>query len=553
LSKTAATLERLELRIERLRLVFRFTYAFHAREVRFECDRGDGFHRIFPETFSFHPDRHDPAEIYLQLDDLATKPQLLAPAARRRDVEVMVARFLLAAPRYIEGVLDRLESEGRLDDAGLARVYADVALLAQVLLRFANDRVADGDRQGVRLAILHLRKILFRAFRCLVERRVSPDYLAAFVAGEVDAVDPADDLSETGFFHTIESGSQDAVDRTVLRLAERAFYRWVEDVCLDDDNAAFEAEDSPFDDREIELRRAIHAEDGLHLERGRDLAPFLRRPGNKDCLRLLSRLQGWFLRRYDVHHAAAVIHHADAMSSRTDDADRVLSRHGTRNYLVGLSALALPFLLAALFYDRAPGFFDALCAAETALMYFAAGWFLFYRFLVKRDLTFFHAAVPRIAAGIIVGYLPIFFIDEVWGLANLGWVTLTLTVVLLGSATFLYLYVEVAGRLEDAQVAFSRARQIFLLGLLQATGVGLLITGLVGRFMALRNWSGGEMADITSLRGQLTPFVGELPRIVGMEPFFVFPAAVFVMAFMSYFIGTFLQLMWEDIPMTEPL
>ena len=36
----SAPLERLELRVERLRLTFRFTYAFHAREVRFECDRG---------------------------------------------------------------------------------------------------------------------------------------------------------------------------------------------------------------------------------------------------------------------------------------------------------------------------------------------------------------------------------------------------------------------------------------------------------------------------------------------------------------------------------
>jgi len=28
---------------------------------------------------------------------------------------------------------------------------------------------------------------------------------------------------------------------------------------------------------------------------------------------------------------------------------------------------------------------------------------------------------------------------------------------------------------------------------------------------------------------------------------------VFMMAFMSFFIGTFLQLMWEDLPITEPL
>ena len=58
---------------------------------------------------------------------------------------------------------------------------------------------------------------------------------------------------------------------------------------------------------------------------------------------------------------------------------------------------------------------------------------------------------------------------------------------------------------------------------------------------------------VQALKEGFPDFVGNLPHIVGIEPFFVFPAAVFVMAPMSFFIGTFLQLMWEDIPITEPL
>jgi hypothetical protein len=77
--------ERLELRVERLQATFRFTFAFHAREVRFEVDEGEGFRRVFPETFSFHRERHDPAELSLQLDDLLRKPQLLSMRAHRRD------------------------------------------------------------------------------------------------------------------------------------------------------------------------------------------------------------------------------------------------------------------------------------------------------------------------------------------------------------------------------------------------------------------------------------------------------------------------------------
>ena len=48
----------------------RVTYAFHAREVRFERDAGEGRQRLFPETFSFHAERHDPAELYFPLEDL---------------------------------------------------------------------------------------------------------------------------------------------------------------------------------------------------------------------------------------------------------------------------------------------------------------------------------------------------------------------------------------------------------------------------------------------------------------------------------------------------
>ena len=152
-----------------------------------------------------------------------------------------------------------------------------------------------------------------------------------------------------------------------------------------------------------------------------------------------------------------------------------------------------PFAGAALFYESAPEVFAALCSFEALLVNAAALWFLAWRFLWLKDLSFFYAAVPRIAAGIIVGYLPIFFIDEIWGLATRPFETLIGIVLLLGMATLLYLYVEVNGRLADPAVAFRRARQIFVLGVLQATAIGILLTGLVGRFMALRNWGADEL------------------------------------------------------------
>jgi hypothetical protein len=260
------------------------------------------------------------------------------------------------------------------------------------------------------------------------------------------------------------------------------------------------------------------------------------------------------LRQYDIHHAAAMIHHADNLRRGVDDAGRVLSRHRARNYALVLLLMVAPFAASVFAYERAPFFFDVLCSAEMVLVDAVVLWFLLYRFCWQRDLTFFHSAVPRIGAGIIVGYLPIFFIDEVWYLAQQSVVTISLVSVLMGFANLLYLYVEVQRKLGDATVAFGRARQIFALGVLQAFSIGLLLTGLIGGFMALRNWQvEPEALSLGDLGDQLPHFVGQLPMILGIEPFFAFPSAVLLMTFMSYFIGTFLQLMWEDLPITEPL
>ena len=62
-------------------------------------------------------------------------------------------------------------------------------------------------------------------------------------------------------------------------------------------------------------------------------------------------------------------------------------------------------------------------------------------------------------AGIIVGYLPIFFIDEVWDLVARSSCSRSRCIsALLGFVTLLYLYVEVQRRLGATDQAFARAR-----------------------------------------------------------------------------------------------
>ncbi len=547
-----SALERLELRVERLNVTIRFTFAFHARQVRFERDEGEGFTSLFPETFSFHSARHDPTELSLQLDDLLRKPQLLSDRAHLRDSTELVRRLLSEAPRYIERVSTRLEREVEMEPERRARVHQDVALLCQLLLRFIETRDWN-DLRPLRVGAFLLRKQIYRSLRIVMAERVRPAFLERWVAGEVSAVDPADDPSESGFFHALESGDAEVVDRLVVRMAERAFYLWLEAVCLDEANEAFEKEDSPFAIREDEVRRAILRPGSLELERASDLVIFLRR-SSRDSLRLLGKLEAWFLRQYDIRHSSAIIQHREALAEGGREPAGRLSWHTPAIHAAIIAAMAAPFLLATVAYDRFPRFFDLVCSLEIAVIDSVAVWFLLYRFCWKRDLSFFHAAVPRIGAGIIVGYLPVLFIDEVWDLASRSAVTVLTLGVILGLVTLLYIYVEVQQRLGDTAVAFARARGIFLLGVLQAQAAGIVITSLVGPIMVGRNWSpaGGEL-PVEELRQGLEPVLGQLPRVIGLEPLLLFPTAVVMMTFLSFFIGIFLQLMWEELPITEPL
>lgn len=543
-------LPRLEFRIERLRTVYRFTYAFHAREVRFDRDAGNGFEQVFPETFSFHADRHDPAELYLRFEDLWNQPTLLAPNAGRRDAEELVKRLLRHLPQTLAEVLLRLGESG--ESGALIRASEDIAVLGQVALRFLSDKEL-AEQRLMQMARFHWRKLVWRCLVTVMEARVRPEFLEAYVQGTADS-ELSTDPHDVSFFHALASGDPERIDPTLVGAAQRAFVRWVEEVCLNEENRAFERADSPFADREAEVLQAVTAPGASRVDRGRDLTLFLRRPGDRDCERVLGRLETWFLRQYDIRHAAAIITHAAALRRREDDADRVLSRHGTRNYVLALGLPALPFVGAIFGYERWPRFFDAMASLEVISVLVIAIWFFAYRFAWKKDLTIFHASVPRVGAGIIVGYLPVFLIDEVWDLAQQAPAYILATIAMLGSVTLLYLYVEVQRRIGDPTESFARARDIFLLGLVEAAGFGLMVTSLLGPLMAARNWGPGQgEISIELLPGVLEPFAGQLPSILGFGPFYAFPTAVLLMTFLAFFIGTFLQLLWEELPITEPL
>ncbi len=547
----------LEVLVERLGLRLRFGWAFHAREVRFERVReSEAGPRpiatpLFAETFSFHLEHHDPLELYLQLEDLWSDPRRIGEGATRREAQEALSRLLAGVPAYLERLLDALEAAAPLPAAASVRIHADLVALAREISGFLEEKKLTA-QPSLRLAALHLRKLVFRGSRVLVRERVTPAVFDAWLAGAV--VSTASPGASSRMLLQLIAVPQDArADALLLDLGARAFHEWLEDTCLDESNEAFEGEDSPFGTREQEVLAAALIEPAGRLRRTAHLSPFLRRLASRDCQRLLRKLEVWFLRRYDVPRAAAVIRHAENLARGQARFGGVLSWHSTQAYCAAIVALIWPFVGAAAAYDRAPFFFDAACTLQLIAVMGVVLWYLLIRFIVQKDLSFFHGAVPRIGAGIIVGYLPVFLIDEVWDLARRPWFPLGVTVTLLGFMTLLYLYAEVRRRIPDPQEAFSRARRIWLLGILQALGLGVVVTTLLGGFMVSRTWGAEPGVSMEALRATTPPFLGELPRIMGLEPVYAFPTAILLMTFLSLFIGTFLQLLWEDLPITEPL
>ena len=551
----------LEVEVERRGIRLRFSWAFHAREVRFERvpmsagAAGAAATPLFAETFSFHLEHHDPFELHLQLEDLWSDPRRLGEGATRREAQAALRRLLAGVPAYLERVLDALAASRPPSGEASVRIHGDLVVLAREIAGFLAEKELAA-QPALRLALLHLRKLVSRGADVLVRERVAPEAIEAWLAGSATPA-PAPEATPRALLQALavppDARTDARTDALLLDLGARAFHEWLEDTCLDETNEAFESEDSPFDTREQEVLAAAVVEPTGRLRRTAHLSPFLRRVASRDCQRLLRKLEVWFLRRYDVPRAAAVIRHSENLARGNGQFRGVLSWHSTQAYCVAIVALIWPFVGAVFAYERAPVFFDAACTLQVLAVIGVVLWYLVVRFVVQKDLSFFHGAVPRIGAGIIVGYLPVFLIDEVWDLAKRPWFPLGVTVTLLGFMTLLYLYVEVRRRIPDPQEAFFRARRIWLLGVLQALALGVVVTTLLGGFMVSRTWGAEPGIEIEVLRMMTPAFVGELPRIMGLEPVYAFPTAVLLMTFLSLFIGTFLQLLWEDLPITEPL
>ena len=295
--------------------------------MRFERDAGDGFERLFPETFSFHRERHDPTELSLQLDDLLRKPRLISPSAHQRDATELMGRLLAQAPRYIERVCTRLETRADLDPAVRLRLHQDVALLCQLMLRFIDSHELP-DMRSVRVASFLLRKQIYRSLRVLLAERVRPEYLLRCVAGEVSpsirATTRASRASSTPW------------RRAIRRRSIGSWCAWRSAPSTSGSRASASTRRTRPSRRRTRPSRIARprcsARSSTRARRASSgAATWCPSCGatRTDCQRLLKKLEAWFLRQYDIHHSSAIIHHADTLARAGRETTAGCSR-GTR-------------------------------------------------------------------------------------------------------------------------------------------------------------------------------------------------------------------------------
>jgi hypothetical protein len=120
--------------------------------------------------------------------------------------------------------------------------------------------------------------------------------------------------------------------------------------------------------------------------------------------------------------------------------------------------------------------------------------------------------------------------------------------------TFIYLFVEIKNGVEGVKIGkkaekdklhliiLRRTVTILIMGLTEASIMGLIMCALLSRYLSPENLSD----NIKMIAGIKLPLVGELFGNM-------YPHGLFLFASLALFIGIFVQIIWEDKPITHPL
>jgi len=179
------------------------------------------------------------------------------------------------------------------------------------------------------------------------------------------------------------------------------------------------------------------------------------------------------------------------------------------------------------------------------------GVLLIIHFLFNRDTYWFKRMLPRLFGGIVVGYLPLLMTEEMWKFClKVTWPFFIQILIIVLGASFVYLHVEVNNTIRDRNAAYKRAFSVLILGCSESLIIGLVFCSLFGSiFLIDEGYTTGQF--IHNLPKEI-----DAPVLFGLCKnwvHFVYPPVVLLYFPLALFIGIFVQILWEDKPITAPL
>lgn len=181
----------------------------------------------------------------------------------------------------------------------------------------------------------------------------------------------------------------------------------------------------------------------------------------------------------------------------------------------------------------------------TYIAYISVGFIIlgnFYIHFIKKNGKlnikhfFYRLLLPRLIGGIIVGYVVVTAGAETWKSAvkytttqhwslPLNWVIYSIALI----ATISYIYMEILTRIKHPARAFKRAVVLLTMGLFESFIIGIIYCDLFGN-----------------------GYIGNIEGLIKTKGLFghIYPQALIVFVPMALFVGVFVQLIWEEKPLT---
>jgi len=151
----------------------------------------------------------------------------------------------------------------------------------------------------------------------------------------------------------------------------------------------------------------------------------------------------------------------------------------------------------------------------------------------RNTFLIFKLLLPRMVGGIVVGYLPLILTDEAWDMVKEmdKLEAFCLVTFALGFSLY-YIFIEINNTVKNKWVAFGRTLRVFSTGLLESFLIGVVISDIITR------------AFCPSLVNSLA-----VQGLLGC----IYPKLLYLYFPLALLLGIFVQIIWEEKPITHPL